>query len=571
MTGAAQPHCLVNAAYESLAKSLRELSLLHKNVTSISSATSELSSSPPIGAGNIGSFASSDNSSSTLLGKEKIKVLVSSGGGFKYCNVNNRWEYCGGETRLMNTYRTSSLHELVKHLCKVSSGATVDESNALKYELPGKDAVLVDLVDDDDVANMWDELDDYRSLGDKTYKLHLYVQGTAASVADTRTVSGGSIPESAISHNTSGSSSQSTEQAHSNSYITERPRVNLAELEAKLEIIEPAHLAVSRLLGVGGYGEVYLCKWHSADVAVKCLNPSLLSPDGAFGSVSEDVVAELIKEASMLGSLRHPNVVWVYGIVLPPMKDVRHIREHLEPGQAIDAVVMAADAANFGSLIPGMIRPPALVAEFLAGGSLRQAIARKSSVVGEDAVKVKMALDTARGMEYLHSKRIVHFDLKSANLLVGFRDKTPICKVADFGLSKQRYQTYVTGVNSMRGTLPWTAPEIIKTPSCVTEKVDVYSFGVVLWELWTGHEPFEGVNYHALMQQMTTNSNFRPAMPGSPDWDGPVPLAPCDGWVELMQRCWAELPSERPSFTDVVAELELMLSSAKARRRANTV
>ena len=48
-------------------------------------------------------------------------------------------------------------------------------------------------------------------------------------------------------------------------------------------------------------------------------------------------------------------------------------------------------------------------------------------------------------MNYLHTKRIVHFDLKTANLLVGMRDKTPICKVADFGLSKQKQQTFVTG------------------------------------------------------------------------------------------------------------------------------
>lgn len=50
-----------------------------------------------------------------------------------------------------------------------------------------------------------------------------------------------------------------------------------------------------------------------------------------------------------------------------------------------------------------------------------------------------------QGMDYLHSKSIVHFDLKTANLLVGMRDKTPICKVADFGLSKQKQQTFVTG------------------------------------------------------------------------------------------------------------------------------
>lgn len=58
-----------------------------------------------------------------------------------------------------------------------------------------------------------------------------------------------------------------------------------------------------------------------------------------------------------------------------------------------------------------------------------------------------------QGMEYLHGKNIVHFDLKTANLLVGMRDKTPICKVADFGLSKQKQQTYVTGGHSFWVTL----------------------------------------------------------------------------------------------------------------------
>ena len=76
-----------------------------------------------------------------------------------------------------------------------------------------------------------------------------------------------------------------------------------------------------------------------------------------------------------------------------------------------------------------------------------------------------------QGMEYLHSKSIVHFDLKSANLLLGWRDRRAICKVADFGLSKQKQETFVSNVSSQRGTLPWIAPEIIKNPNTVNEKV----------------------------------------------------------------------------------------------------
>lgn len=79
-------------------------------------------------------------------------------------------------------------------------------------------------------------------------------------------------------------------------------------------------------------------------------------------------------------------------------------------------------------------------------------------------------------MDYLHQKNIVHFDLKSANLLLGWRDRRAICKVADFGLSKQKRETYVSNVSSQRGTLPWIAPEIIKSPHAVTEKVGQHFF-----------------------------------------------------------------------------------------------
>jgi hypothetical protein len=51
-------------------------------------------------------------------------------------------------------------------------------------------------------------------------------------------------------------------------------------------------------------------------------------------------------------------------------------------------------------------------------------------------------------------------------------------------------------------------------------QVDVYSYGIVLWELWTGREPFEGLNYHALLHQMTSAGEaMRPPLPGSADWD----------------------------------------------------
>ena len=79
-----------------------------------------------------------------------------------------------------------------------------------------------------------------------------------------------------------------------------------------------------------------------------------------------------------------------------------------------------------------------------------------------------------------------------------------------------------------------------------TLQVDVYSFGVVLWELWTGREPYDGLNYHALLHQITTSKGLvRPPMPNSPEWEhDPLPeLAP--GYQALIQSCWEESPSKR--------------------------
>ena len=66
------------------------------------------------------------------------------------------------------------------------------------------------------------------------------------------------------------------------------------------------------------YIQVYLGKWHNSEAAIKCLNPSLFYTAGDR-AVSRAAISDLLREADLLGSLRHPNVVWVYGIVLPPV------------------------------------------------------------------------------------------------------------------------------------------------------------------------------------------------------------------------------------------------------------
>ncbi|KAI8470843.1 MAG: kinase-like domain-containing protein [Monoraphidium minutum] len=640
----------------------------------------------------------------------KVKILLSSGGTYEHASGGaassgggGAWRYTGGETRLVALCRGGGFSQFLAQLAKATQDVW-DESCRLMYELPGSDeggggsATLVDLVDDDDLGNMWEEVD-CATAQRASFKVRVYAQlggktrssgggsgggalgsGGSGSYAcfsadsnvvartpqqgreaatPTKSDGGGSgscgtlDAPTALAHRhaasrgggggggagapasgSAGTGSTSTGSAGTGSAGTGSagtgsagagsgaargganagsggaatsdgfegfdeededegggggapaartpntpaaaapsgpPALVMRDLESRLEIIRPEDLRVVKLLGMGGFGEVYLSRWHSTEVAVKCLNPTLLTVDGDMGSVSRDTVAELLREANTLANLRHPNIVWVFGLVLPDATAAESAAAGGgggEDGGGADAAVLATMMANRFEPRPGAVRPPALVTEYLGAGSLRAAIARRADFLKSDSVRIKLALDTARGMDYLHSKRIVHFDLKTANLLVGFRERSPCCKVADFGLSKQKQATYVSGVSSLRGTLPWIAPEIIRTPKEVDEKVDVYSFGIVLWELWTLREPFEGINYHALLHMMSVSREpVRPPLPGASEWEGELPGQPATSWSELMQACWSESPAARPTFSGVVARLEDMARANKIAKR----
>lgn len=278
-----------------------------------------------------------------------------------------------------------------------------------------------------------------------------------------------------------------------------------------LQIIKNSDLEELRELGSGTFGTVYHGKWRGSDVAIKRIS------DRCFvGKASEEqrMKTDFWNEACKLASLHHPNVVAFYGVVLDG------------PGGSV-----------------------ATVTEYMANGSLRQALQRHEKIFDRRR-RLLIVMDVAFGMEYLHGKNIVHFDLKSDNLLVNLRDpQRPICKVGDLGLSKVKCQTLISG--GVRGTLPWMAPELLNGSSnLVSEKVDVFSFGIVMWELLTGEEPYADLHYGAIIGGIVNNT-LRPLVPES-----------CNPqWRSLMEQCWSAEPSERPSFTEVVKRLRAMATS----------
>ena len=94
----------------------------------------------------------------------------------------------------------------------------------------------------------------------------------------------------------------------------------------------------------------------------------------------------------------------------------------------------------------------------------------------------------------------------------------PILKVCDFGLAKHKRTTGAvhTGAHSEVATLPWTAPEVVRNPEYVTEKVDVFSFAIVMWELWTSLTPHQGVDTTSLVGGLLFNSLRPPVRPPHP-------------------------------------------------------
>ncbi|XP_052191008.1 serine/threonine-protein kinase CTR1 isoform X2 [Diospyros lotus] len=261
-------------------------------------------------------------------------------------------------------------------------------------------------------------------------------------------------------------------------------------------------LHIKERIGAGSFGTVHRAEWHGSDVAVKVLTVQ---------DFHDEQLKEFLREVAIMKRVRHPNVVLFMGAVTQ--------RPHLS-----------------------------IVTEYLPRGSLYRLIHRPSpGEIMDQRRRLRMALDVAKGINYLHclSPPIVHWDLKSPNLLV---DKNWTVKVCDFGLSRFKANTFIPS-KSVAGTPEWMAPEFLRgEPS--NEKSDVYSFGVILWELVTMQQPWSGLS-PAQVVGAVAFQNRRLAIPQN---TSPI-------LASLMETCWADNPAERPSFGSIVETLKKLLKS----------
>uniref|UniRef100_H2YZE5 receptor protein-tyrosine kinase n=1 Tax=Ciona savignyi TaxID=51511 RepID=H2YZE5_CIOSA len=272
---------------------------------------------------------------------------------------------------------------------------------------------------------------------------------------------------------------------------------------------DPNRVSIGKVIGCGEFGEVFrgtltLKDFHGKqsviDVAIKQLH-ALCQPHEQI---------DFLHEAKALEQFQHPNIV------------------------KLEAVVTAS-------------RPFMIVTELMANGCLGMFLRhqRAAKRFFKPVVLIRMLYGVSEGMEYLSKLGYVHRDLAARNVLI---NKDLVCKVADFGLTRQ-INDHNTCTNTKGGkiSLRWAAPEAVAYQT-YSEASDVWSFGVFAWEVVTyGEKPYWSLTNQQVLQAIN-------------DYRLPAPEDCPSVLHQLMLECWHRDRNARPQFSRVVGRLDTMLN-----------
>ncbi|OMP07909.1 hypothetical protein COLO4_06950 [Corchorus olitorius] len=276
------------------------------------------------------------------------------------------------------------------------------------------------------------------------------------------------------------------------------------------------------ILGQGGFGVVYKGELHDGTkIAVKRMESGYISGKG---------LTEFKSEIAVLTKVRHRHLVALLGYCLDGNEKL-------------------------------------LVYEYMPQGTLSRHIfnwAEEGLKPMEWTKRLTIALDVARGVEYLHGlahQSFIHRDLKPSNILLGDDMRA---KVADFGLVRLAPEGKGSIETRIAGTFGYLAPEYAVTGR-VTTKVDVFSFGVILMELITGRraldesQPEESMHLVTWFKRMHLNKDtFRKAIDPTIDLNEET-LASISTVAELAGHCCAREPYQRPDMGHAVNVLSSLV------------
>jgi len=267
------------------------------------------------------------------------------------------------------------------------------------------------------------------------------------------------------------------------------------------------NLQLGRVLGSGSFGVVYRCTYDGDDAVAKELK---------LGGMSQSQVALFKNEVRLWAQVAHENIVEFRG------------------------VVFGDDSVSY------------LLLEHMPGGSLHARLESKRFSGAPPPTVAELSADTrqiASAMAHLHSRQIIHRDLKSDNVLIAGDGR--LC-VGDFGLARH-CSSAKQECTAETGTYRFMAPEVMKHeeygPPC-----DVYSFAIMCWSMFTYQQPFRELG--------PVKAAFAVATKGlRPSWPADTSRA----LVSICERCWHEEAARRPTFEQVGVMLGLLAPPSSGR------
>ncbi len=257
-------------------------------------------------------------------------------------------------------------------------------------------------------------------------------------------------------------------------------------------------------IGGGGMAVVYKakCRLLNRYVAVKILRTD--------SDMTEDFIKRFKVEAQAAGSLSHPNIVSIY------------------------------DVGNEGDI-------NYIVMEYVEGYTLKEVIAQSGKLTWRATVKI--ASQICAGLEHAHKNHIIHRDIKSQNILV---NEELVAKVTDFGIARAATNSTITMTGNTIGSVHYFSPEQAKGQH-TDEKSDIYSLGIVMYEMITGHVPFDADTPVSVALKQIQEIPIAPIQ-----YDREIPIAVNDIIMKALQK---EPRLRYQSATEMLKDLQAVLEN----------
>ncbi|EXX71596.1 Rad53p [Rhizophagus irregularis DAOM 197198w] len=249
---------------------------------------------------------------------------------------------------------------------------------------------------------------------------------------------------------------------------------------------------------------------------------------GAFGKVSKAYLANtgLVAFKILFSKSSKEEINEANDEFVKELKLLREVKYH----QNINRILgITKDSENY-----------ILVLEYANGGNLRNYL-KKNFVSLKWNNKVKMALDIASGLKFLHLRKIIHRDLHPKNILVN----NGKLLIADFGLSKKLEEVMTNSIANRMGMIEYIEPQCFKNIDIgykKDKKSDIYSLGVLLWEISSGRPPFSNCSQDV---RKIIDRYIRDGHREKPI-EGTLPT-----YQQLYQKCWDDKPESRPDIEEV--------------------